>query len=223
MRRRRIIMFFAMIMSVAIIGVGFAAWIITAPTQGSVNNGEITVDTVELHGWQFETKWVNDNNKIVFGTPNTSAEGYKAPKNDWLSNVTASGETPIGVENLTVTLHVKGVEVKDAADGYEIKDTATVTFELVDTKSEKPTYSNYFTYEVGKTTLTTEELKNGVDIVITFKWATLDNTNPFIYYNNLECTEVNYKAALDYLDGLYDAVTGLSFRVTLTANQASAK
>jgi hypothetical protein len=48
MKRRRIIMFFAMIMSVAIIGVGFAAWIITAPTEDAVHEGNFNVDTVEL-------------------------------------------------------------------------------------------------------------------------------------------------------------------------------
>ena len=213
MRRRRIIMFFAMIMSMAIIGVGFAAWIITAPAAYQAVDGEITVDAVEIHGWKFDYSW-KDSNKIVFGTPDTTKEGYVGPTTTWLTNVPAAGETPIGVEKLTATLHVQGV-VLDKNANYEITDTAYVVLDLVGAK-EGVNYSKYFTYEVSPKTLSADDLKNGVDVVITFNWVGTNDKNPYDHYNSLECTPEYYNAAYEYLTGLKEATSGLSFKVTLT-------
>ena len=168
MRRRRIIMFFAMIMSIALIGVGFAAWIITQPTQDKVADGTITVDTVEVHGWEFEHKWVNEKNTIVFGTPSDTT----SITNQWLTNVTKENTDPIGVENLSVTLNVKAVKAANA-NSFDVTQDAYAIFELGTMVEDEftpitdNTYQNYFTYTVTNNVLKAEELEKstGVDVV----------------------------------------------------------
>ena len=102
MKRRSVIMIIMTFMLLTLVGVGFAAWIITAPTTNKEVTGNIEVETVESKvSWQFEAYWVNEPttgdpvkndaaNNIVFGTPKDKVE--KA----WLTNDT------IGQENLTV-------------------------------------------------------------------------------------------------------------------------
>jgi hypothetical protein len=218
MKKRRIIMFFAMIMSIAVIGVGFAAWIITAPTEDGFKDGTIAVETVKTHGWKFELSWKDDDNSIVFGTPNTTKEGYVAPKYSWLSyNGTVEAGTSFGVEDLDATLTVKGVKA-DNADDFVITETAYVVFEFVGGKAVD--YSKYFTYELSKTELTSSELTAGVDVTVTFKWKY--EVNPYDYFNKQAYSEALSKEAYDYLSGLKNDTDGLSFKITLTTKNPNA-
>jgi hypothetical protein len=120
MRRRRIIMFFATIMSVAIIAVGFAAWIITSPTDDSINNGSISVETVTLEGWQFETYWVaNAESKDSLGADYKPSIVFGKPADPTKGNVANNSET---VENLKAYLYV----IAKPIEGTVINDTASV-------------------------------------------------------------------------------------------------
>lgn len=238
MRRRRIIMFFAMIMSVAIIGVGFAAWIITAPTAPVEQSGTITVDTVKIQGWTFETYWVTDSNGstklvdnnetdkdeskpvIYFGKPTTPVP------NAWLDNPNDEGE------NLKAYLYVKANKLTGAnvnAD-YTIIDTANVTLSIVKdgTETESSNAVNY-TIDVPKT-ISNEDLVEGVVITITFNWKTptlsvdgesvtktgeTKNENPYTYYNGLVYSSLASTTAQEYLAALNTELSGATFKVTL--------
>lgn len=184
--RRRIVMLMGIIMSIAVVGVGFAAWVITAPTEDASANGNIKVEEVtEETSWSFDAYWVNsatyqpvssgedkgkltDNPTIVFGTP-------KDPIADaWLSN------DEIGEETLKAYLYVKAV----AGDDEEALATAsgTVTLNAVipsETPGEDPeivelnTYlGDYASVTVTDSALDSTELGQGVVLTIEFKWNT---------------------------------------------------
>lgn len=229
MRRRRIIMFFAMIMSVAIIGVGFAAWIITAPTAPKEQSGTITVDTVEVRGWTFQTYWVSAEDEttslgddykpsIVFGTPKDLI------KNAWLTN---DNKTNIGEEQLVAYLYVKGVHVEGVVGGYTIPDSADIAISVLNGDNEITPKNFEINISEEDKNIDATQLENGVVITITFKWKTpkVDgtgtvDTNPYTYYNGeAYSTEVATKAKT-YLESLYSELNGVKFKVTLTANQA---
>ena len=114
MKRKSVIMIIMTFMLLTLVGVGFAAWIIIAPTTDKTAGGNIKVDTVESQvAWTFNVEWFDlevekdeEGNEtkqfvkrttapeIVFGTPAEPIE--KA----WLTN------SKVGIENLTVYLYI---------------------------------------------------------------------------------------------------------------------
>ena len=215
MRRRRIIMFFATMMSVAIFAVGFAAWIITSPTADSLNGGSITVETVTIEGWNFQAYWVNSedyqpisgdddpgklsvNPEIYFGKPSGSTNGYIANENG-------------AEEKLKAYLYVKAIPVTAE---YDVNDTASIKLDFINaatnTKETEKNPLSVIDYSFGNATngedktgiITNENLTDGVVITISFAWKTPElqqnaetgavtlagtykNENPLTYYNGL--------------------------------------
>lgn len=235
MKRRNLVAVLGLLLCVALVGVGFAAWIVIAPVEDEVATGNIKVETVEQqNSWSFDATWyskneVKDENKlegnptIVFGTP------AQTVTNPWLTN------TSIGQENLTVYLFVKADQT--SVDGKEVaavKDTDIATVALnavysvteddkVETKHEDlVTYlGTDATVSITKTQLVAQELRDGIMLTITFNWKDLsgDNTgdNPYTYYNGLDFSEENSAAASTYLTSLYNKLNNCTFEVVLTA------
>lgn len=245
MKRRSVIMIIMTFMLLTLVGVGFATWIITAPTTDGEATGNIKVETVESKvAWQFDAYWVNkpttgdpvkneDANNIVFGAPEQNVD--KA----WL---TSNGTEK---ENLTVYLFVKAkvhtdenkkVEVA-ANDIAKVDLKAVITTQTVGDGQESttaPALSEYLK-EVAtvKVTLvdsdtevkelTAEQLKTGVVLQITFRWSYKDGTtdvveNPYKYFNRLPYNEANATTAETYLKALNNKLAACSFKVVLTAD-----
>lgn len=99
MKRKTLTLTLCLLSCLALIGVGFAAWIITSDTEQEIE-GNISVDTVTDNRLSVETSWKDDKNAIVFGWK-TGEYTYS-----WLKNT-----DPTYAENLTVTLVVN---VKDS-------------------------------------------------------------------------------------------------------------
>lgn len=94
MKRKTLTLTLCLLSCLALIGVGFAAWIITSDTEQEIE-GNISVDTVTDNRLSVETSWKDDKNAIVFGWK-TGEYTYS-----WLKNT-----DPTYAENLTVTLVV---------------------------------------------------------------------------------------------------------------------
>ena len=247
MKRRSVIMIIMTFMLLTLVGVGFAAWVITAPTTDSTVTGNIQVEKVESKvSWQFEAYWVekpttdgapvkkDDANNVVFGMPADTIT--KA----WLTN------DSIGEENLTVYLYVVA---KVDADPDKKVDVAKNDFAKVDLKAVIPNpqagedgQSATIDEKLGsylqdvasvKVTLvdsdtevidlTSEQLKAGVVLKITFGWkysngTELLTTNPYTHFNGLTYSPENAEAANTYLTSLYSKLEKCSFKVVLTAD-----
>ena len=227
MRRRRIIMFFATIMSVAIIAVGFAAWIITSPTDDSINNGSISVETVTLEGWQFETYWVaNAESKDSLGADYKPSIVFGKPANVTKGNVANNSEK---IENLEAYLYV----IAKPIEGTVINDTASVKLDFI--KNEvvyaESNYNTLVGASLSQDTISSDKLISGVVITISFQWKTPElqkvedsitatgnvlNQNPLTYYNGLSFyNKYVAQEAYNYLNNVNTALSGVSFRVTL--------
>lgn len=241
MKRRSVIMIIMTFMLLTLVGVGFAAWIITAPTTNKEVTGNIEVETVESKvAWQFDAKWVDAEGNdvtsadIVFGTPKETIS--KA----WLTN------PAMGTENLTVYLSVKAQVATDENKKVEVaeNDYAKIALEaVVNAATEQGegestnTPVNLKTYlgdlatvsvtlkdgtsEINE--LSSTDLKKGVVLKITFGWKYKDGEthvvdNPYKYFNGLPYSEENAKAAEDYLKALYSLLDNCSFKVVLTAD-----
>lgn len=129
---------------IAVVSVGLASWIITAPTEESTTTGTIQVDTVDTSKVTLTGEWVNvteeqgtitvgakledDAPTIYYGAPATSSV-----QNLWLTNndgktenlvawlkVTATATGTATVSNLTVTFAASKVKQFEDAIGASI-------------------------------------------------------------------------------------------------------
>ena len=234
-KSRKSIVLLGLLVMALVINIGFAAWVIIAPTADANKEGSIKVETVQDQSWQFSTTWCEsttitkeDNQDvldklatdpvIVFGTPKGVDQSGM-----WLQNKT------IGEENLVAYLYVKASPASDEAisrisDSYmtfTISDSnfgAAVTKGVIANPTIQIGTGEAVPHTNDKTvyTLTAQQLKDGVFITITFKWGT--NGNPYTHYNAIKNpidTDIaSAKGDLEALAKLVDAKFTLKISVT---------
>lgn len=206
MKRKTLTLTLSILACLALIGVGFASWIISAEVSATPAEGSFIVDTVTDRSYKVEGAWLNNQSKITFGAPDTmNAE------NPWLTN-DSEGKT----ENLTVTYQLT-VTYGDGtkATGIANKITAVVT---------APKNENYTAAVNGKliiapTNATVEEASEGngkYNITVTYQWGEhFDKVNPYTYYNLKNATDKLNGSETTYMQ---DAKTSLD---TLSKIEAS--
>lgn len=206
MKRKTLTLTLSILACLALIGVGFASWIISADTSATAQ-GSFIVDTVTDKSYKVEGLWLGNQSKITFGAPTTMNNTEKT----WLTNDSTDKK-----ENLTVTYQLT-VTYGDTtpATGIANKITAVVT---------APENENYTAAVNGKliiapTNATVEETGEGTgvyNITVTYQWGEhFGKVNPYTYYNE--------KTATDKLSGtettyMQDAKTSLE---TLSKIEAS--
>lgn len=208
MKRKTLTLTLSILACLALIGVGFASWIISANTSTKAE-GSFIVDTVTVNDktYKVEGAWLNSQSKITFGAPDTMDL-----ENPWLTN-NSEGKT----ENLTVTYQLTvtyGNGTK--ATGIANKITAVVT------ASESASYTAAVDggLIIAPTNATVEEAPEGngkYNITVTYQWGEhFGNVNPYTYYNaktatdKLSGTETTYmqdaKTSLDTLSKIEETV-----------------
>ena len=205
MKRKTLTLTLSILACLALIGVGFASWIISANTSTKAE-GSFIVDTVADKTYVVSGEWLENKSSIIFGAPDTMNA-----KNPWLTN-NSEGKT----ENLTVKYQLTVTYGdKTPATGIANKITALVT---------APENANYTAAVNGKliiapTNATVVEAPEGngkYNITVTYQWGEhFGNVNPYTYYNA--------KTATDKLSGtettyMQDAKTSLE---TLSKIEAS--
>lgn len=207
MKRKTLTLTLSILACLALIGVGFASWVISAEVSATPAEGSFIVDTVNDKSYKVEGAWLDSQSKITFGAPATMNAS-----NPWLTN-DSEGKT----ENLTVTYQLTvtyGNGTK--ATGIANKITAVVT---------APADKNYTAAVNGKliiapTNATVVEAPEGngkYNITVTYQWGEhFGNVNPYTYYNaktatdKLSGTETTYmqdaKTSLDTLSKIEESV-----------------
>lgn len=231
---------------VVLVGVGFAAWIITTPNVKEQQTGTITASGVTDARYKLTATITKES--IVFGKPSS----YSDNNSDWFKP-----GSDVGKENLTATLTLTLTDPDGNAwddetvfDNY-LPNMFTFTMDVkkaagegssVDAKDdfnqavsqkyvENPTIS-YGTVSATPVTLGTAiEIKKsaftkGADnkytltITITFAWGTAftDGThaNPYDYFKNLGYSDVNAKKALE-LNAMQEKINGISYEVKIAS------
>ena len=236
---------------VVLVGVGFAAWIITTPNVEKKQTGTITASGVT--DARYELTATITNGSIVFGNPND----YKGNSSDWFKP-----DIDVGDEDLTATLTLTLTDpdgnawndetvfntylpdkftftmnaTKAAGEGSSVDANGDFNQAVSQNYVKSPTIS-YGTVSATPVTLGTAiEIKKsaftkGADnkytltITITFAWGTAftdaTHTNPYDYFNNLPYDDVNAKKALE-LNDMQGKINGISYVVTI-ASKANAQ
>lgn len=230
---------------VVLVGVGFAAWIITTSNVEEKQTGTITASGVTDARYELTAAITKES--IVFGKPS----GYSDNNSDWFKP-----GSDVGDENLTATLTltltkpdgITGLD-NDVFNNY-LPDTFTFTMNAkkaagegssVDAKDdfnqavsqkyvENPTIS-YGAVSDTVTLGTAIEIKKsaftkGADnkytltITITFAWGTAftdaTHINPYDYFKNLGYSADNAKKALE-LNAMQEKINGISYEVKIAS------
>lgn len=197
MKRKTLTLTLSILACLALIGVGFASWIISADTSATAQ-GSFIVDTVNDKSYKVEGVWLGNQSKITFGAPTTMNNTEKT----WLTNDSTDKK-----ENLTVTYQLT-VTYGDTtpATGIANKITAVVT---------APENENYTAAVNGKliiapTNATVEETGEGTgvyNITVTYQWGEhFGKVNPYTYYNEKTATDTLTDSTTTYMQ---DAKTSL--------------
>lgn len=181
MKRKTLTLTLSILACLALIGVGFASWIISANTSTNAK-GNIIVDTVTDKSYVISAaSWKDGNSKISFGAPKEmNVTGA------WLTN-NSTDKT----ENLTVTyqLTVTYADTTPAA-GLVDSNKIVATFGAPNDPKYNKAISDGLII-APESTIITETSAGVYEITVTYKWGkhfansadATEGVNPYTYYN----------------------------------------
>lgn len=207
MKRKTLTLTLSILACLALIGVGFASWIISAEVSATPAEGSFIVDTVTDRSYKVEGAWSSNQSNITFGAPTT----MNNVENAWLTNNSEDKK-----ENLTVTYQLT-VKYGDNTPATGIKDKIITTVSA-------PADPNYTAAVDGgliiaPTNATVVEAPEGngkYNITVTYQWGEhFGKVNPYTYYNLKNATDKLSGTETTYMQ---DAKTSLE---TLSKIEAS--
>lgn len=208
MKRKTLTLTLSILACLALIGVGFASWIISAEAKKEAA-GNIIVDTVADKTYVVSGEWLENKSSIIFGAPAT----MNNTESTWLTNNSTDKK-----ENLTVTYQLTVTYVDNTpATGIKNKITALV----IAPESASYTAAVDGGLIIAPTNATVVETGEGTgvyNITVTYQWGEhFGKVNPYTYYNAKTATEKLNGSETTYMQ---DAKTSLD---TLSKIEASVK
>lgn len=242
--KKSIIISLSALAGVALIGTGFAGWVISQQAS-TTKNGDITVYTVSTNNMSIkDLRWDDategdQGGHIIFGKP------ASAPKTtySWLSatdevkveslvrTLTFTVSNEVSTDNTAPQLAIS-LTVKDSANGSYAKYNQALNGEQLDDyiNAKYKVGENALDYTVQAVEGSTNSFR--VTLTVTFAWgdhfkeaSESSGKNPYIYYNSHASVEmlkenVTYyadaKTALKAIDELKD----VSYSIAITADHA---
>ena len=228
MNKKPMILAIASLGSVALIGTGFAGWVISTEATAD-GNGTITAYTVTDNRVRIDDEgWVGDEsnaNSIVFGKPSTGAD------TGWFK-----ADSDVAVEKLSAHYHIdlwSSVKAAPsivatstvAGEGYDAALTANyiagpavgenVAIAKVDT-APTTTGIAYVVTAGAETTTPAVGQKFTIDVYFNFDWGTeFGGKNPYTYFSDFQANAVK-TTGVTYAD-----FAKASMDVVATANSAT--
>lgn len=245
MKKKLTITIASILSVIVIIGVGFAAWVITNPNVKDEANGTISVETVTDKSYTLTAEIAQNDKTIVFGKPaNATTEGKwftfdsltKEEKLEATLTLTLNYNNLADVGEITFKMEtLKGPDVDKTFESlvtgkYIVNPTISYkgnaeTYTAI--TAEGKTVFNGLTVPKDafkETTAPTESAMGEATatIKITFGWGSVfGNTNPYTYFNgeshSYDKDYATAKAALTELTKL----NGVNYKVTVTGTTAA--
>ena len=242
MRRRKFgigLKIASLLTTIAVVSVGLASWVITAPTIAATAGGTIKVDTVSTNAVTLAGTWVSvteDENAIsvdndltekpviYYGAPEKTIEGAWLTNNDtakesltaWLK-VTATTEGDATVSNLTVTFTASNATQFGEAIGASIGAPKFTVWKQSGenyVKGDTTTYSG----TSAAVALAGSDVHTYI-VKVEFSWGTnFDGQNAYEYFNANEYSAKRASDATTKLNALQQALNGITYTMTVTAD-----
>lgn len=213
MKRKTLTLTLSILACLALIGVGFASWIISADTSTTAQ-GSFIVDTVTDNRLEATGRWItitkdSGENEVVTSDDNSAKVSFGAPatmdkKDAWLTNdKNGTTEKLTVVYELTVKTKVKEF-VSNLAD-----DAITGIVEC----NNDAYNANY----VALPTLTVTNKGNGIYYLqLDFNWGTdFGGKNPYVYYNEKKYSDALAEEAFNKLDAI-KALNNIEFTFNIS-------
>lgn len=181
MKRKTLTLTLSILACLALIGVGFASWIISADATKN-EKGNIIVDTVKDKSYVISAaSWKDGNSKISFG----------APKEMNLTGAWLTNDSTDKTENLTVTYQLT-VTYADTTPATGLVDSNKIvaTFGAPNDPKYNKAISDGLII-APESTIITETSAGVYEITVTYKWGkhfansagATEGVNPYTYYN----------------------------------------
>lgn len=214
MKRKTLTLTLSILACLALIGVGFASWIISANAADKAE-GSFIVDTVTDKTYKVKGTWLDNQSKITFGAPATMDN----TTDTWLTNDSTDKK-----ENLTVTYQL----TVTYGDGTKATGIANKIITTVSAPAD-PNYTAAVNggLIIAPTSAKVEETTTpGVyNITVTYQWGEhFGKVNPYTYYkektptDKLNGTETTYmqdaKTSLDTLSKI-EATVKFTLNITV--------
>lgn len=209
MKRKTLTLTLSILACLALIGVGFASWIISAEVSATPAEGSFIVDTVTDRSYNVEGAWLSNQSNITFGAPTT----MNNVENAWLTNNSEDKK-----ENLTVTYQLT-VKYGDNTPATGIKDKIITTVSApADTNYTAAVDGGLIIAPTNATVVEAPEGNGKYNITVTYQWGEhFGKVNPYTYYNLKNATDKLNGSETTYMQ---DAKTSLE---TLSKIEASVK
>lgn len=202
--------------AVSMFSVGFATWVISGSDEVTID-GTITVEEVNDNNLYVISGAPANLQAIVFGKPAAplASHTYNWLKVDTVAQENLSGSFTVNVSNMTTS-------------NYSTVLTATLT-PMKNGADATSAYNAAVTAGIiaALPTPTISCTSNGVATVsYAFAWGLPAGANPYDYYNELDAKAetsegsgvTNAQDAKNKLQALYENLTGVTYKITLTTH-----
>lgn len=208
MKRKTLTLTLCLLACFAVIGVGFAAWIITSDAEETVT-GNIKVETVEDHRLKINIISTEADNVIRFGKP----VGYAA--DSWILNNEAETENLTATIKFTIT---KGNEAVTNLETAGITVTAGFTTTITDDMNKGVGNNSLVTIPTGFTVEKDSTDSEGKTFMIKVVFSYGDEfgkKNPYEFYKDKDVTAEGDNA-VNNLGKLF-VLNGATYTLTISA------
>lgn len=241
MKKKLTITIASILSVIVIIGVGFAAWVITNPKVEDTADGSISVETVTDKSYSLSCGAVTGD--IKFGAPQKTSTGWLSYDSDEVGNLIATFTLKLTWNDATIIpdLNLKMEALKESGenkvptdvfatlkDGEKALlanptisyDSATATTPVTVTMNGKGVTIPKSAF--GITESTTGAGEKEITVTIKFGWGEFfGNQNPYDYYLNKDYDSYKEEASR-VLNSIKTNLTGVSYKVTVTGTTAAA-
>lgn len=212
MKRKTLTLTLSILACLALIGVGFASWIISAGTSAT-DEGSFIVDTVTDNRLVATGRWItitkdSGENEVVTSDDNSKKVSFGAPAKMENTEAWLTNNSKDIVEKLTVVYELT-VKTKG---GDSTAVTGLTSTEITSSLSCAATYEGYIVLP----TAVVSEVGDGVyRLTLEFKWGSkFGGVNPYEYYNGKTYTDKLAQTALTDL-GEINKLNSQKFTLTI--------
>ena len=224
MKRKTLTMILCLLTCLSLVGVGFAAWVITAPAHADPISGNIEVDTVTDKRLTVKVDYeVADKTSIVFGNKTyTVTESLK--NYGWLQVTADSKKENLEVSFIiTVTANDTNWKLTHGELNLSVESTVVKNEGLTHALDE-----SYVTVTEGTLTPTNIDDTDTNDNVVKYKvtyscnWGdALNGKNPYEYFNSQEYSKTLGDSAYTILSAI-KAIKGSTYNLTVSVTAKNA-
>lgn len=240
MKKKLTITIASILSVIVIIGVGFAAWVITNPNVTTSQDGTISVETVTDKSYSLDSGAVTGN--IKFGAPNKTSTGWLSYDSDDVENLTATFTLKLTWNDATIIpdLNLKMEALKESGESKvqtdvfaTLKDgekallaNPTISYDSATATTPVTVTMNGEGVTIPKSAFGITESTTGagekeITVTIKFGWGEFfGNKNPYDYYLNKDYDGYKEEASR-VLNSIKTNLTGVGYKVTVTRTTAA--